>query len=440
MRRLAPKPPGRPLTGHVREVRRDVLGLLTRSAAACGDVVRFRLGPLVVHLVNHPDLIAEVLVKKRDLYDKSTRSSQSLATICGESLLTANGPAWHRRRRLVQPVFHRAAIATCGSIMTDCARSLVDSWRGQPHVDGAAEMMRVTYRIVGRCLFSTDELTAEAETIAHAMETLVSRTYERWRRLFSAPPSWPTPANQRFREALAQVDGVISRLIERSREHPPATPDLLSLLLSARDDETKTGFTDAEVRNEAVTFLLAGHETTATSLAWALALLAKHPGTADAIAAELTDALGEAPVTLESLPRLPLLDRVFREALRLYPPIWAIERRALADDEIGGFFVPRNSSVIVSPWALHRHPGFWSNPDAFDPERFATEAESPAYLPFGLGPRACIGREFALAEGRIILAEIVRAFRLRIDAFPEPEPAITLRMKGGLRLHLEQRL
>jgi cytochrome P450 len=413
------------------------------GARQCGDVVRFRVGPMVMHLVNHPDHVAHVLIRHRANYDKASRSSSALSLICGESLLTANGASWQQRRKLIQPMFHRAVVAGFIDTIADCTALMLADWerkaQARQPVEAASEMMQLTFRIVGRCLFGAD-LEEEARAVEDAMHVLVTHTYGRWRSIVNAPPGWPTPANRRFAKALAEVDAIVARLIARQRANPPARPNLLSMLMASQDAESGFSLSDTEVRNEAIAFLLAGHETTANALAWSLHLLDRHPQWADAIRCEFQQVCGDRLPAMADLAQLPQTLHVFEETLRLYPPIWAMERHVIADDEIGGFFIPRGSGLIISPYTLHRHPAFWDRPEDFLPQRFEYR-DHPAYYPFGAGPRYCIGSEFALAEARVILPMILRHFE--IEALPghpvEPEPAITLRMKHGLPLRLASR-
>ncbi len=439
MKRLAPSPRGSLFTGHLHRIRHDVLGLLMESTRDHGDVVRFKVGPLIFHLLNHPDHVAHVMIRNRKNYDKASRSSENIGLICGESLLTSNGPAWQLSRRTIQPMFHRSAVAGFVATIADCTSGMLDSWSAKHEVDVASEMMKLTFRVVGRCLFGV-ELEKEAHTVEDAMHTLVLHTYERWRSLINPPPGWPTPANLKFRRALAEVDEIISRLIAKHRETPPEIPNLLTMLMKSEDPETGAPLSDQAIRNEAITFLLAGHETTANALSWALYLLCRHPHYKESIRTQFEKTCGDRTPVMEDLPKLTEALHVFEESTRLYPPIWAMERHVIADDEIAGYHIPKNSGVILSPYTLHRHPAFWDKPEIFNPARFE-KRDHPAYVPFGAGPRFCIGSEFALAEARVILPMILRAFEL--EAIPgqkvEPEPAITLRLKNGFRVKLHRR-
>lgn len=449
--RTAPGPPGLPLLGNLLPFRRDVLGLLLASRAAYGDVVRFRLGPMVLHLVAHPDGIRHVLQERAEQYDKTTRSSSKIRGLTGLSLLTASGALWHRQRRLVQPGFRPAAVAGYVARMAEATDAMLEGWQrraGEPF-DVASDMMRLTYSIVGRALFSAD-VSGEADAVERAMAVLLSHTYGRLQRIVDLPLAVPTPGNRRFRAALATVDRVVFRILaERRRTDPAEAPeDLLSTLLRQRDEETGRGMSDEELRNETITLLLAGHETTANALTWTLYLLARHPEAMERLSDEVESVLGDRVPGAADLAALPYTERVIREAMRLFPPIWILERRALAEDEIGGYRIPAGSTVEVSPWVTHRHPAFWDEPERFDPDRFTPERSAGrpqlAYIPFGAGPRYCVGGHFAMTEALVILARVSRitqSHRLRLvpGQTVEPLAGITLRARDGVRVRLEPR-
>ena len=441
---LAPGPPAHFLWGHLREFRRDVLGLMMESTRRYGDMIRFRLGPRVVHLLNHPDHAEHVLQKNHGNFDKQTRSAGFIRAVTGESLLTSNGEAWQRRRRLLQPSFHRSHLARFTHHMTGATAALLDQWRAKPRsgepLDVASEMMRLTYAIVGRTLFSA-ETGPEADRIEQAMQVILPHTFGRLGRIVNWPEWFPTLQNRRFRNARRTIDEVVHRIITEHRRSLAAgrpDQDLLTLLLQVRDEETGEGFSDEHLRNETVTLLLAGHETTANALTWTFYLLSRHPAAEERLRREINTVLGDRIPTLEDLPQLAFTKRVLRESMRLYPPIWIIERRVIAEDEVGGFRLPAGSAAVIAPYALHRHPAFWQDPERFDPDRF-TESTPPAYLPFGAGPRFCIGSEFALLEAQLILTMVTQSFRLQpVRGHPvEPLPGITLRARHGLQMRLE---
>ncbi len=441
--RFAPSPPGKWFTGHLASIRHDVLGLLVSSTREYGDVVRFRLGTLPVHLLNHPDYFAHVLLKNRENYDKNSRSSQSLRLVCGESLLTASGEAWHWRRKLVQPAFHHEAVEGMVTTMIVSTSEMLDEWSRRSQagesVEIASAMMQLTCRIIGRCLFGTN-LTLELSTIEDAMRTIVAYTYRRWRRLINWPASWRVGDNRVFHQSRVEVDAVVRQLLARHRANPPQTPNLLTMLSEGIDQETGLPVSENQIRQEALVFLLAGHETTANALAWSFYLLTKHPVEAEKIREEIETVCGSRAPEMRDLPRLEHTTRVFQETIRLYPPIWAMERHANDDDCIAGYHIPKNSSIILSTYTLHRHPEFWSAPDAFLPERFM-EKENPAYLPFGAGPRHCIGDEFAASEAKIILAMVLQRFEIEAVEGKTiiPEAGLTLRLHSPLHLRLRER-
>lgn len=437
---LAPSPPGDPLLGHLRPFRREVLGLLQAAARDQGDVVRFRLGPLVVHLVNHPDHVAHVLQTRARQYDKATRSTDAIAAIAGTSLLTTNGPAWEARRRLMQPAFHRQRVSALADVMAAVAARRLEAWTPGATLDIASEMMRLAFEVAGAAILGAD-VSDVAGTLEDDIALLLRHVYTRWGRLVPVPSWAPTPGNRRFDAALARVDGVVMRLVRRYRERPDEAPPLLALLMGADDPDFGVPFTDSRLRDEVITLLLAGHETTASALTWTFTFLSRHPDIETRVWAEVDDALhGRTPLPGD-VASLRYTTQVLQEALRLAPPIWAIERRAVAADTIGGFGIPAGSSVIVSPYVLHRHPAFWSDPERFDPGRFAAAKTPEAYLPFGAGPRYCIGAEFAMLEARLVLALVAQRWRLVAVPGQEvaPDAALTLRVRGGWRAVVQRR-
>jgi cytochrome P450 len=441
-KQTAPGPRGHFLLGNLREFRSDVLRLVTESAATHGDIVRCRLGPQVLHLLNHPDHVAQVLQKRAANYDKNTRSSAAIRAVTGESLLTCNGEAWKRQRRMDQPAFHHQQIIGFAEQMTTATAAMIRSWRDRPVLDISSEMARLTYAIVGQTLFSFNT-GEDAATVEKAMRVILPHVFGRLGKLFNWPGWVPTPANRRFYKSLAEVDQVVYRIIDqhrRAQENGQPDTDLLAMLMRVRDSETGTGLDDSQLRNETITFLLAGHETTANALTWTFYLISQHPEVERQLLVEITRVLGGRTPTLADIPNLTHTRNVIQESMRLYPPIWIIERRVIQEDVIGGYTLPAGSAVVVSPYALHRHPAFWDRPDEFDPSRFQSPAPA-AYIPFGAGPRSCIGSEFAMLEAQLITAMVMQAFQLRlVPGHPvEPLPDITLRAKHGMMMTSQPR-
>lgn len=446
--KIAPGPRGHFLLGNLPAFQRDVFQLLIESARSFGNVVRLRLGPLVIHLLSHPDHITHVLHDNRQNYQKTTRSDAIISSVVGQSLFTTNGEVWKERRRMIQPAFCHDRIASFAHMMTETIAATLQRWRDEPGdsqaLDVASEMMRLTYEIVARSLFRTDAHN-EATAVEGAMTVVLEHSYRRMEKLFTLPEIVPTPGNRRFREAMRTLDRVVYGLISARRRDETGAGDLLSMLMRARDEETGEGLSKQELRNEALTILSAGHVTTANVLTRMWALLSTHPDVERRLDTELADVLGGRTPTLDDIPRLGYTTMVIKEVMRLYPPIWVIERKVIRDDEIGGYHIPANSEVAISPYVMHRHPLFWENPEGFDPERFSAErsASRPryAYLPFGGGPRLCIGHQFAMMEAQLITALIAQRYRLHLlPGFPvDPKPWKTLRPRQGLLMTLQQK-
>jgi enediyne biosynthesis protein E7 len=397
-----------------------------------------------VHLINHPDAIAQVLQKRAANYDKRTRSSSSIKSVTGDSLLTCNGEFWKRQRRMDQPAFHHRQIAGFADQMTAAAARMLDRWQAGPQpLDIASEMAHLTYSIVGQTLFSFDT-HSDAETVEQAMRVILPHVFNRLGNLIN-PPLWlPTPANRRFSRSLAAVDQVVYRIIHQHRlaqDRGEPDHDLLAMLMRARDAETGAGLDDSQLRNETITFLLAGHETTANALTWIFYLISQHPAVEQLLLEEITNVLAGKTPTLADIPQLAYTKSVIQESMRLYPPIWIIERRVIQQDVINSYTLPAGSAVVISPYALHRHPAFWQQPGKFDPTRFHAGVPE-AYIPFGAGPRFCIGNEFAMLEAQLITVMVLQAFQLKLlPGHPvEPQPDITLRPKHGMKMTLHPRI
>lgn len=444
--KIAPGPRGLPLVGSLPAFRRDPLGFYLNARREFGDVIRFRGGPWTWYLLAHPDDVRHVLQHNHPNYRKG-RFYDLLRPTLGEGLLTSEGSFWLRQRRLAQPAFHRQRLAAFGAIMTDATAALLKRWRpyaasGEPF-NIAREMMRLTLEIVGRTLFSTD-VTGEADAVGRALTVVIKHVNDLETRFFPLPANFPTPANRRYRRAQRTLDEVVRHVIEERRRAGTDHGDLLSMLLLAQDEETGATMSDRHLRDEVMTIFLAGHETTANTLSWTVYLLSKHPDVERRLHAELVEVLGGRTPTVEDLPRLRYTGMVIEEALRLYPPVWGFGRQAITDDEIGDYYLPANSLVILSPYVTHRHPDFWENPEDFDPERFTPEraAGRPRFacFPFSAGPRQCIGNAFAMMEAQLILAMVAQTYRL--DLVPghpiEPEPTVTLRPRYGVMMTLRE--
>ncbi len=442
-------PAGHFLLGILPETRRDVLGFLLRTFHEYGDVARYRLGTFTSHLISHPDGVRRVLQENVKNYTKHHFSYGMMRRVVGNGLLTSEGSLWLRQRRLAQPAFHKQRIAAMGRLMVEATRKMLEHWEahapsGQPLLIGE-EMMRLTLRIVGDALFGTNVDPHVSSEVAQAFNVLNEQVVTRFRTFRLLPPVLPTRYDREFRQAISTLDSIVQTLITERRRRGEDTGDLLSMFILARDDETGEQMDDKQLRDEVLTMLLAGHETTATALSWAWALLEQNPQEEARLHAELDEVLGGRLPTVEDIPRLAFTRQVVEETLRLYPSAYIISRKVEEDDVIGGYRIPGGTLVDVSPYVTHRHPEFWDEPEAFRPERFSPEqtARRPrfAYFPFLGGPRQCIGNAFALMEAQLILATVAQRFRPRSAPGYQlvPEPLITLRPRGGLPMLLERR-
>jgi len=426
-------------------MRRDPLGFLAKVAREYGDVAGFRMGPTNLCILGRPEWIRDLLVTHADRFHKG-RGLERAKRLLGQGLLTSEGPVHLRQRRMMQPAFHRERIAGYASAMSDYASRHADSWREGETRDMSREMSHLTMGIVGKTLFDTD-VESEADEIGKAL-TVAIETFSGTISLpfFQVIDRLPLPSNRRFEVARARIDGTIARFIAERRKSPRGRTDLLSLLVAAQDVEGDgTGMTDAQVRDEAVTIFLAGHETTANALTWTWYLLSQNPEVETRLHAELDAFPPSRSFGVGDLPALRYTEMVLAESMRLFPPAWILGRRALVDYEVGGYVIPKGSIVAACQWITHRDPRFFPEPERFDPERFRPEVRESrpkfSYFPFGGGPRVCIGESFAWMEGVLLLATLARGWRPRlVTGHPVvPLPSITLRPKHGMRMVLERR-
>jgi cytochrome P450 len=432
-----------PVIGAASELRRDYLGTVLRAAREVGDVARIDAGPpgwrMTFYTVSAPDLILGVLGEPAR-FTKSTPSYQEVRWAFGNGMLTSEGEVWLRQRRFLAPMFTRKRILTSyADIIVDEVQRLVRQWRAAAGagaaVDAHADMVGVTSRVIGRVLFGADMTTVIPELLAlrHVNDALLRRGIAP----HAVPISVPTPANRRLKAGVAKLRRVVADIIAGRRTSPPADGggDMLGLLLHARDEGSEGDrLTDAEVADQVLIFLLAGQDTTATTLACLLVELARSPVWQRSLQAELNHVVGARAPKAEDLGELPLTGWAVREAMRLYPAAHSIGRRNVAEEILGGYRLPARSNVVVSPWVVHRSPKVWKNPDTFDPMRFDVPAgQFPgghryAWFPFGAGPHACVGMQLAMLEAPLVLATILQEFRLTTDLRSIP-------LKAAISLH-----
>jgi cytochrome P450 len=435
-------PKGVPLLGNAIAFGRDPLRFLAECARRYGDLVAFRIGAWPALLVNNPDDIEYVLVKNHRGFTKNRHFWRYVRAIFGSGLLTAVGDDWQRQRRLNAPAFSGQRLASYGAVMVRYAEAMLKGWKPGVRIDVHAEIMALTLEIAAETLFGTS-VKQDIAAIEQSTNVLMAEISARLRRPFFIPDGIPIPGNVRYRRALKRIDQLVTRIIAARRRSGEDRGDLLSLLLLARHENGEP-MTEQQIRDEVVTMLLAGHETTALALSWTCYLLSRHPTIESRLAAELREVLGARSATVGDLAHLPFCEQAINEAMRLYPPAWAIGREAIDPCEIGGYRVPAGMTIFIAPWLLHRDPRYFDDPNEFRPERWASGLAKQlprfAYMPFGGGPRTCIGSRFAMMEAVLILATIAQHFLLEAQhERPEPFPSITLRPKGGVWLRPQSR-
>jgi cytochrome P450 len=436
-----PGPPSSRWRGSFSQYTRDPLTFLPEAIRTYGDVIGLRFLKFRIYFLNHPDMIEELLVAQARKFGKG-RVLKANQRLFGKGLLTSEGDFWLRQRRLAQPAFHRARIASYAEAMVQYAQKLTTTWRHGEERDIHAEMMGLTLQIVGKTLFGV-EVTREVQEVGHSLQALMELNSD-FRRLMLVPGWLPTLTNIRAELAIRRLDRIIYGIIREGRTSGEDRGDLLSLLLRAQDDDG-SHMSDVQLRDEALTIFLAGHETTAVALSWTWWLLDRHPEIEAKLHAELNLILQGRTPTLEDLPSLRYTEHVITESMRLYPPAWGMARMALEDTELAGYRVRKGSGVTVAQWAVHRDPRWYQEPLAFRPERWAGDLAKRiprfAYFPFGGGPRQCIGNTFALMETTLVLATIAQQFRFRIVPHHPVVPiaSITLRPRYGIRVVMEKR-
>ena len=446
---LPPGPPEMPLIGQAFRIRNDFVGLV-REAATYGDVSTVSVNPILICLVNHPELIHEVLVTSHRKTAKGATMRATASWMWGDGLLASTGAFHRKQRRLMQPRFHRRYIENYASAMTEMSSRKSRQWRDGAIVDMEQEMRDLTLRIIAKALFNI-ETSNVVQRLGKSFAESDAYLYLRFtqpvflRRFFH---NLPLPSTRRFKAARAYVDEFIYRLIKERRQSGADGEDLLCLLVQARHEDAEGGedggMSDEQVRDEAVSLYIAGHDTVATTLTYALYLVSQHPEVEERFHAELDDVLGDRDATLDDLPHLPLTEQIIRETLRLYPPVWAFSRTVFEPIELGGHRIPAGVLVMVSALITQRDPRWVDNPLEFRPERWTSEFRSAlprfAYFPFGGGQHQCIGEGFAWMEAKIALATLCRRWRATTKAKAEILPRTTLKVKGGMptTLHLRR--
>ncbi len=444
---LPPGPKGHFFWGVLPELQQDMLGLYHNTAPQYGDIVRLHFAGVDTFMLSHPDHFKQVLQDNNRNYKRNTFFNSIVKQFVGLSLFTADGDDWLSRRRLMQPAFHRQRLNTFGEIMADSSAKLIERWDQAPagqRLEVDQEMMALTLQVAGRALFSRD-LLGESRELGEAFSDLSGFMNYRMQTPISPPVFVPTRPHRQFKRAMRTVDRYIFDMIGQRRQGGQPGDDLLALLMEARDADTGQGMTHKQLRNEVATMMFAGHETTSVTLTWAFYLLSQNPAAEAQMQAELDQVLAGRAPTLNDLPNLPYTRAVIEETLRIYPPAFGVNRQSIAEDTFGDYRVPANASITLMFYNAHHDPRFWTEPDQFDPGRFSPErsANRPpfAYLPFGAGPRLCIGNQFALTEAQLVLASIAQRYQLRLTPGHPVRPNVSflLRTSAGLPMTLQRR-
>jgi cytochrome P450 len=444
-----PTPPGHFLFGNIPELRLNGLDVMSRYWREYGDVVRMNLALRHMTMISHPELARDVMVDGRAVFTKIHRADgkpTGLQLALGEGLLTnANHDSWLSQRRMMQPMFHRKSIDAMGAKMIAGGNRLLNRWdktfQSGDVIEANHEMMRVTLDIINQTMFSAD-VVEEAENVGPAVTTMARFAFN-YERSPIKPPMWaPLPRVRRFKSARSRIDEIIYGLIRSRRESGEMHGDLLDMLLAARDEDTGEGMTDQQLRDEVITIFGAGHETTSNALTWTWYALSQHPDILKRLQNELDTILQGKTPKVDDLTNLPYTKAVLEESLRVFPPAPLIPRQVMEDAVIGGYKIEAGSRALINVYNIHRHPDFWEDAETFTPERFLPEARNQidrnAYIPFGAGARLCIGNNFALMEGQLLLAMIAQRYELKLveDHPVVKEVAITLRPHHGMKMQL----
>ncbi len=419
-RRLPPTPAG----GSLREIVRDPLNFFLNLTAQYGDIVCYRPAPEPAYLINHPDFIKHVLLDNNRNYTKRTSSNLIFNRVVGEGLLTSEGETWRKQRRLMQPAFHQSRLRLLDEMIVSATQAMLEGWQGayvagRP-VDVAREMAALTMTVTTRALFGVD-LGDQVREVGEIVNRAAS---------FLEKPSHP-----RLVQSANELSAVVDRIIRRRKQNFQDGGDLLSSMILARDEASGAAMDDTQLRHQIMTLLLAGYETTASAITWTWYLLSQNKPAMEHLRDEVRRVLAGRPPRYADLDHLLYTQMVLDESLRLFPPAWTLGRRAIAEDEIGGYYIAPDTVIAICIYAIHRHPAFWDQPEAFDPERFSPGISAGrhkfAYIPFGAGPRQCIGNNFGLMEACLIIATVAQRFELRLLPGIQVQPQAVFVLRPG---------
>jgi cytochrome P450 len=444
--KVAPGPPLHQMIGTLVNIYKDRLGLMTTVTEQFGDVVRFKMGPKNLYFFNHPEHAKYVLADNATNYHKGIGLIQA-KRVLGDGLLTSEGDLWRRHRRIIQPSFQRERLARFSGVVVDEAKQLISRWResnGQHNINVVREMTDLTLGVLGRTLLYAD--LGPHESLGDAFEVAQDQAMFEMVSLGMVPHWLPTSRNRKFRHARTELQNLVTEMVEQREAGASAnSDDMLSRLMDDYRDEPDAALKAKRLRDELITVLLAGHETTASTLSWTWYQMNLRPEIAERVHEEAVSVLGDRDPVYEDMHRLTYTTMVIQEAMRLYPPVWILPRRAIEADVIDGYEVPAGADVLICPYTLHRHPDFWTDPETFNPDRFGVDQvrlrHRYAYIPFGAGPRFCVGNNLGMMEAVLVAAMVAREFQLKLvpGAKVVPEPMLSLRAGGGLPMTVTPR-
>jgi cytochrome P450 len=442
---MQPKPPVRPgrfLVGVLPDFANDSLSFML-DLRKYGDMVLTHFGPFPAYFVHSPELVHDVLVENANHYQKTTVTRNVLEPVLGNGIFTSEGTFWRRQRKLMQPAFHTRRIGAYGEAMTRFAEELCDGWQDGDTRMVDEEMAHLTMRIISKILFDA-EIPEDLKVISDSTTKVLQMADERFNQMPTLPYWLPTRLNRTLRANIEILDRLIQRFIDEGRASGEDKGDLLSMLLAAQDDDGAV-MTDKQVRDEAMTVFGAGHETTAVTLTWTWYLLSQNPQVEARLHDELRQVLNGRAATLADLPNLPYTEMIIKEAMRLYPPAWGTTREPLEDTTLGGYPIKKGSTIFINIYGMHRDARYFPDPDRFDPERWTAEREKDApryaYIPFGAGPRVCIGNALAMMEAKLVLATLAQSYRLTLAPghVVKPQRMFTLRPQYGMKMIVHKR-
>ena len=447
VKKPVPELQARGFLGHLPEFKNNPLEFFKKLNNQCGDIAKFRMGPMYFYYVNHPDYIKHILITNRKNYHRDHKFLTEATPILGRGLLTTDAEEWARLRRIAQPVFHGNQMAKYALMISETVAASIKRWEvpvktGQP-LNIADEMLRLTLDVVAPTLFGIN-VTDEWQNFIRSVNILQAEGSKRLVAPMNLPLWIPTISNLKINTALQTVDSVVFGMIATYRQQQELNHNLMNALVQARDEETGDSLTDREIRDQVVTLLTAGYETTASILAWLFLLLSQHPEVEQKLRHEIDSVLGSEAPTYHNISNMKYMRMVIQESLRLYPPIWLFARTPLEPDELEGYEIPANTVVYISPLMVHRHPKFWESPEDFKPERYEVIAEPThselAYIPFGAGARSCLGRNFAIMMMQLIVPKVLQEYRLSLVPNQEIKSQfdVTFHSRNAIYMKLEK--